>query len=190
LVEGHGAATAREDLAELGALAEVLGPRPTGTGVGCALGAVPANIGDTGSAAGIAALLKAAVAMTVETIPPSTGCVRTHRLLAEEAAPFRLTLKPEPWPQTGIQLAAVNSLGMAAKPGAARSGAVHIVLRREPEPRRRAGRRRRGTTCVAHRVATPVVPAQRSASAPRGADPAAGAHVAPRPREPNDSHSP
>ena len=187
-IEGHGAATARDDLAELGALAEVLGPRPADAG--CALGAVPANIGDAGSAAGIAALLKVALAMTAATIPPSTGCVRPHRLLAAEAAPFRLPLVPEPWPETGLQLAAVNSLGVAARPGAARSGAVHIVLRREPEPDRRPGRRRRSTSAP-HRAGAPVVPAQRSASASSITHLQAGAHVSPpRPRESSDCHSP
>jgi hypothetical protein len=189
-VEGHGASTARNDLAELSALAEVLGPRPTGAGAGCALGAVPANIGDTRSAAGIAALLKVALAMTAATIPPSTGFVRPHRLLAAEGAPFRLPLTPEPWPETAVQLAAVNSLGVAARPGAARSGAVHVVLRREPEPGRRPGRRRRGTSAP-HAVGTAVVPAQRSASAPSVARPEVGARVAPpRPRESSDSYSP
>jgi enediyne polyketide synthase len=142
-VEGHGAATAAEDLAELSALLEVLGPREDGTRGRCALGAVSANIGDTRGAAGIAALLKTALAMTADTIPPTTGCVQPHKLLQGENAPFRLPSAPEPWPETAVKLAAVNSLGAAAHPGAPRSGAVHIVLRREREPGGHAGRRRR-----------------------------------------------
>jgi enediyne polyketide synthase len=142
-VEGHGAATAAEDLAELSALLEVLGPREDGARGRCALGAVSANIGDTRGAAGIAALLKTALAMTADTIPPTTGCVQPHELLRGENAPFRLPSAPEPWPETAVKLAAVNSLGAAAHPGAPRSGAVHIVLRREREPGGHAGRRRR-----------------------------------------------
>jgi hypothetical protein len=189
-VEGHGAATAPDDLAELGALAEVLGPRRRGAVARCALGAVPANVGDTRSAAGVAALLKVAVAMTAATIPPSTGCVRPNRLVTAEAAPFRVALTPEPWPETRVQVAAVNSLGVAARPGAARSGMVHIVLRREQETGHRAGRRRRGTSAP-HGAVSPVVPAQRSVSARRAEPPGVGSYgVPPRPREPSDSHSP
>jgi hypothetical protein len=184
--EGHGAATAPDDLAELGALAEVLGPRRPGAAGRCALGAVPANIGDTGSAAGIAALLKAAFAMTAGVIPPTTGCVRPHRLLAADTSPFRLPLAAGPWPDDAVQVAAVNSLGIAAHPGAARSGAVHIVLRREQESGHRAGRRRR-TTGVPQDTGAPVVPAQRPAPASGVTYCTAGAHARPpRPREPSD----
>jgi Beta-ketoacyl synthase, C-terminal domain len=188
-VEGHGAATARDDLAELGVLAEVLGPRQAGAAGRCALGAVPANIGDTGSAAGVAALLKAAVAMAACVIPPSTGCVRPHRLLAADTTPFRLPPAAEPWPAGAVQLAAVNSLGIAAHPGAARSGAVHIVLRREQQTGHRAGRRRR-TASAPQGVTTAMVPAQRSAPPLGGARRATKAHaIPPRPREPSDARS-
>jgi hypothetical protein len=186
-VEGHGAATAAEDLAELKALIAVLGPREVGVQGRCALGAVSANIGDTRGAAGIAALLKTALAMTADTIPPTTGCIQPHELLRGEKAPFRLPPAPEPWPETDVKLAAVNSLGAAAHPGAPRSGAVHIVLRREREPGDHAGRRRRAANALCGAAAnrhTPNAPA----TAPRRA---AGAHVAPpRPRAPQDSHSP
>jgi hypothetical protein len=141
-VEGHGAATADDDLAELSVLAEVLGPRTGGAGR-CALGAVSANIGDTRSAAGIAALLKTVFAMTADTIPPATGCERPHRLLRGKGAPFRLPAAPEQWPQTPVQLAAVNTLGAAPHPNAPRSGPVHVVLRRERDPGHRPGRRRK-----------------------------------------------
>ena len=143
LVEGHGAATATEDVAELTALAEVLGPRPPRRpGSGCALGAVSANIGDTQGAAGVAALLKASLAMTAATIPPTTGCVEPHELLRQRSTPFRLPRSPEEWPEGAPKLAAVNSLGVAGPAGTARSGATHLVLRREQDPHR-PGRRRR-----------------------------------------------
>jgi enediyne polyketide synthase len=141
-VEGHGAATAADDTAELDALLDVLGPRGPGWR-GCALGSVSANIGDTGSAAGVAALLKTAFAMTADMIPPTSGCVRPNRLLCGDKPPFRLPSAPESWPQTPVQLAAVNSLGTAPHPGAPRSGPVHVVLRRERDATRRPGRRRK-----------------------------------------------
>lgn len=142
-IEGHGAATAMEDAAELSALLEVLGPQLDGDGDRCALGSVSANIGDTRAAAGVAALLKTAFAMTADVIPPSTGCVRPNRLLRGTGTPFRLLSAAEQWPQTPVQLAAVNTLGTAALPDAPRSGPVHIILRRERDLARRPGRHRK-----------------------------------------------
>jgi enediyne polyketide synthase len=142
-VEGHGAATADDDLAELTALLEVLGTRRGDARHRCVLGSVAANIGDTRSASGIAALLKTAFAMTADIIPPSTGCVRPNRLLRGSKGPFRFPSAPELWPQTPVQLAAVNTLGTAPYPDAPRSGPVHVVLRRERDPAQRPGRRRK-----------------------------------------------
>jgi enediyne polyketide synthase len=142
-IEGHGAATADDDLAELTALLEVLGTSKARARQRCALGSVAANIGDTRAAAGIAALLKTAFAMTADIIPPSTGCIHPNRLLSGGRAPFRFPSAPELWPQTPVQLAAVNSLGTAPYPDAPRSGPVHVVLRRERDPAHRPGRRRK-----------------------------------------------
>ncbi len=142
-IEGHGAATADDDLAELSALLEVLGARKTAARHRCVLGSVAANIGDTRAAAGIAALLKTAFAMTADIIPPSTGCVRPNRLLCGGTGPFRFPSAPELWPQTPVQLAAVNTLGTAPYPDAPRSGPVHVVLRRERDLAQRPGRRRK-----------------------------------------------
>jgi enediyne polyketide synthase len=142
-VEGHGAATATDDLAELSALLEVLGPRADSAADRCVLGSVSANIGDTRAAAGVAALLKTAFAMTADIIPPSTGCVRPNSLLSGDKALFRLPTAPEQWPQTPVLLAAVNTLGAVPHPDAPRSGPVHVVLRRERDPAHRPGRRRK-----------------------------------------------
>lgn len=160
LVEGHGAATAADDLAELSALAEVLGQRAGGASARCALGSVAANIGDTQAAAGVAALLKAAFAMTADIIPPATGCVRPNKLLRGAGTPFRLPAAAEQWPQTPVQLAAVNSLGTAPYPDAPRSGPVHVVLRREREPARRPGRRRKSAPLPASAEGAEGAPAQ------------------------------
>jgi enediyne polyketide synthase len=138
LIEGHGAATARDDHAELTALLAVFaGP--------CALGSVRSNIGDTRGAAGVAAVLKAALAMAAGIIPPTTGCAEPHQLLraGPTPTPLRLVAAAEPWPETAVRLAAVNSLGSADLAGSSHTGPVHMVLRREQEPGRPAGRRRR-----------------------------------------------
>jgi hypothetical protein len=186
-VEGHGAATADDDLAELSALTEVLSGRVARAFGRCALGAVPANIGDTRSAAGVAALLKTALAMAAGTIPATTGCVRPHRLLRTETTPFRLPSVAEPWPGTPFQVAAVNSLGVAPFPGAPRSGAVHVVLRREQHAGLLSGRRRRSAAAPRGAVPAFVTATIRLVSAA----PHAGVQmIPPRPRLPQDSRSP
>ena len=186
-VEGHGAATAVDDLAELTALFDVLAPWQYGSG--CALGSVAANIGDTGGAAGVAALLKTALAMTAGIVPPTTGCVEPHQLLRAGAAPFRLPSSPEPWPEAFARLAAVNSLGKSGLAGGARSGPVHIVLRRDLESRPPTGPRRR-----VGRVSEIFARGSMSEIFARGSGgfPSLGAHARPlitppRPRNPLDS---
>jgi hypothetical protein len=186
-VEGHGAATAVDDLAELTALLDVLAPWQYGSG--CALGSVAANIGDTGGAAGVAGLLKTALAMTAGIVPPTTGCVEPHQLLRAGAAPFRLPSSPEPWPEAFARLAAVNSLGKSGLAGSARSGPVHIVLRRDLESGPPTGPRRRGgrVSEIFGRGSMSEIFARGS-----GAVPNWGAHARPlisppRPRNPSDS---
>jgi enediyne polyketide synthase len=142
-IEAQGTTTAADDLDELATLVEVIGHHPDAARERCALGSVSANIGDTRAAAGVAALLKTAFAMAADTIPPSTGYTQPNRLLLADAVPFRLPDSPEPWPQTPVLLAAVNSLGTSLYPDAPRSGPVHVVLRRERDLAHRTGRRRK-----------------------------------------------
>ena len=94
LIEGEGTGTAAGDLSELTAFAQLRrGGRAT-----AALGAVSAGIGYTRAAAGIASLVKTAVAMAAGTIPPGTGCARQHPLIESGDARLRLPRLAEPWP--------------------------------------------------------------------------------------------
>jgi len=169
LIEGEGTGTAAGDLSELTAFAQLRrGGRAT-----AALGAASASIGYTRAAAGIASLVKTAVAMAAGMIPPGTGCARQHPLIESGDALLRLPRLAEPWPDgnagaAGTRLAAVNSLGTAdpaAWPdryGLRETEGVHLVLGREAEDDRRRGRRRRPaetapvTTPVAAPVGAPV----------------------------------
>jgi enediyne polyketide synthase len=160
-VEGQGTGTAAADLAELAAFARLR----RDSRVVAALGAASASIGHARSAAGIASLIKTAVAMAAGTVPPGPGGARPHPLIASGEARLRLPERPEPWPDgdpggTGTmrpagaagarrpRLAAVNSLGTAdpaVLAGHADLGdaeGIHLVLRREAEGDRWAGRRR------------------------------------------------
>jgi len=156
LIEGQGVGTAPGDSAELAALTQL---RRDGRdhGTVAALGAISACIGYARAAAGIASLVKAAVAMAVGTIPPGPGCPRPHPLIASREALLRLPVRPEPWPDGAAgpsgarrpRLAAVNSLGttdpavLAGHQGLRDAEGIHLVLRRETETDHWAGRRRR-----------------------------------------------
>ncbi len=159
LIEGHGAGTALGDLAELTELARLRHGSPATA----ALGAVTANIGQARSAAGVASLIKVVVAMVAGAIPPATGCVLPHELIASGATRLRLPAVAEPWPE-GVRLAAVNSLG----PEGQAAGGVHLVLRREVDHGRGRGRRRRSALPLP--PSRPASPGRHSAS-PTTSDP-------------------
>jgi enediyne polyketide synthase len=125
LIEGDGTGTPSGDLAELTSLAEI---RQGCDGL-AAIGSVKASIGHTKAAAGAAGLIKATLAVAAGVIPPATGCVRPHPLIASEDARLRVPREPEPWPE-GVRLAGVSSVG----PGGT---SVHVILKRAREGRRR-----------------------------------------------------
>jgi enediyne polyketide synthase len=183
LIEGEGTGTAVGDLAELTAFAQLRrGGRAT-----AALGAVAAGIGYARAAAGVASLVKTALAMAAGMIPPGTGCARQHPLIESGDAPLRLPRQPELWPDgnvaaSGTRLAAVNSLGTAdpaAGPepyGLRGAEGVHLVLAREAEGDRGRGRRRRATeTVTAPQAATPQAATAPMAAANPAAPRASGA---------------
>jgi enediyne polyketide synthase len=178
LIEGHGAATAGGDLAELTEFARL---RNGGT-TSAALGAITANIGHARSAAGVASLIKVIVAMVAGAIPPATGCEHPHQLIESGAAGVRLPAAPEPWPD-GTRLAAVNSLG----PDGHRAGGAHLVLRREIDRDRGPGRRRRS----AQAPSGPTSPGRHSAAtAPAATAPVATAPAVPSIPAPAPSQCP
>ncbi|MFC3448594.1 polyketide synthase family protein [Amycolatopsis speibonae] len=106
MVEGHGTGAAVGDRTELEALAEVRGNGASPA----ALGTIKANIGHTKAAAGVAGLLKAALAVHHRVIPPVTGCREPHELLRRDGVPLRLLDEPEPWPDR-VPRAGISSMG-------------------------------------------------------------------------------
>ena len=159
LIEGDGTGTASGDLAELTSLAEMRQASPRLA----ALGSVKANIGHTKAAAGAAGLIKATLAIAAGVIPPATGCVRPHPLIASEDARLRVPQAAEPWPERA-RLAGVSSVG----PGGT---SVHVILRRTRE-----GRRRRAP-------GTPQLRGGGAAAERAGTTPAGGKSAAPARRD-------
>ena len=96
LVEAHGTGTVVGDSAELQALTDVY--KADGASArGCALGSVKSAIGHTKAAAGVAGLLKTALALHHKVIPPTLHVHDPIAALQEKESPFFVTGEPMPW---------------------------------------------------------------------------------------------
>ncbi|GAB2585175.1 type I polyketide synthase [Streptomyces capparidis] len=172
LLEAHGTATPAGDTAELATLAEVFGPAG-GAGGRAVIGSVKSMIGHTMPAAGVAGLVKAALALHHGTLLPTLHCDDPHPGLA--ATRFRALAAAEPWrvPPGGVRRAAVNAFGFGGIN-------AHVVLEEPPGAPAPAGRPRvtvtepeRALTLAAdgpERLAA-LLAADDSALLARGADP-------------------
>ncbi|MFJ8493248.1 beta-ketoacyl synthase N-terminal-like domain-containing protein [Streptomyces sp. NPDC094038] len=139
LLEAHGTATPAGDAAELTTLAEVFGPG--GEDERAVLGSVKSMIGHTMPAAGVAGLVKAALALHHATLLPTLHCDDPHPALA--ATRFRTLDRARPWgtdPGQPVRRAAVNAFGFGGIN-------AHVVLEEAPGHRAAAvGRRSTGAT--------------------------------------------
>ncbi len=123
LLEACGAATPVGDQAELEALARVFG-KPAGDRA--VIGSVKSMIGHTMQAAGIASLIKAALAVHRGVLLPTLGCEDPHPAMASTR--FRPISSAEPWELSGgqrVRRAAVNAFGFGGVN-------VHVVLEQPP----------------------------------------------------------
>lgn len=134
LLEAHGTATPAGDGAELTTVAEVFGGPSSGpaNGTRAVIGSVKSQIGHAMPAAGIAGLIKAALAVHHETLPPTLHCDEPNEALG--ATRFAPLAKAAPWtaPDSGApRRAAVNAFGFGGIN-------AHVVLEQpatKPAPR-------------------------------------------------------
>ncbi|MEU1802362.1 beta-ketoacyl synthase N-terminal-like domain-containing protein [Streptomyces sp. NPDC019937] len=133
LLEAHGTATPAGDAAELTTLAEVFGPggAPDGSAV---IGSVKSMIGHTMPTAGVAGLVKAALAVHRGWLLPTLHCDDPHPGLASTR--FRTLDAATPW-EAPVRRAAVNAFGFGGIN-------AHVVLEQEPA----AGVKRRPAALV------------------------------------------
>ncbi|MFB9685222.1 beta-ketoacyl synthase N-terminal-like domain-containing protein [Amycolatopsis plumensis] len=117
LLEAHGTATPAGDAAELATLAEVFGTR--GSAV---LGSVKSMIGHTMPAAGIAGLVKAALAVHHGVLLPTLHCDDPHPGLASTR--FSTLDTARPW-DAPVRRAGVNAFGFGGIN-------AHVVLEQAP----------------------------------------------------------
>jgi acyl transferase domain-containing protein len=112
LIEAHGTGIPLGDQTEIAALHAVLGDRPAGQPPHCALGSVKSMISHCIPAAGIAGLIKAALALHHKILPP-TRCETVSPTLGIEQTPLYVNTAPRPWIHSGVEprRAGVNAFG-------------------------------------------------------------------------------
>ncbi|MFF9775843.1 amino acid adenylation domain-containing protein [Streptomyces sp. NPDC013978] len=124
-VEAHGTSTPVGDPIEANALARALavGRR---AGDKCYVGSVKTNIGHTESAAGLAGLIKSALALKHRLIPPHINLERLNPAIDPATLPYEIPTEPTPWPaHQGPARAGVNSFGFGGTN-------AHVLLEAAP----------------------------------------------------------
>ncbi|HEV8319553.1 MAG TPA: type I polyketide synthase, partial [Vicinamibacterales bacterium] len=112
-VEAHGTGTALGDPIEIRALSAVLG-RNRDADNPLWIGAVKTNIGHLEVAAGVANLMKVALALQHRTIPPHLHYRQPNPHIAFDEIPARIPVTAVPWTNgRGPRLAGVSSFGLS-----------------------------------------------------------------------------
>jgi enediyne polyketide synthase len=107
--EGHGTGTRVGDETELRALAAAR--RAGRASFPAAIGSVKAVVGHTKAAAGAAGLIKAAMALHAQVVPPTTGCRDPHPELVVDDPVLRVVPEGAAWPADLPLRAGVSSFG-------------------------------------------------------------------------------
>ncbi len=120
-VEAHGTGTVLGDMIEANALGDIHKMR---SGQPCLLGSVKGNIGHTEGSAGIAAFIKACLALHHRMLPPTLFGGKANPRLRLDAHGLRLADSPQQLPANGA-LGAVSSFGLGGSN-------AHAVLESAP----------------------------------------------------------
>jgi acyl transferase domain-containing protein/acyl carrier protein/SAM-dependent methyltransferase/enoyl-[acyl-carrier-protein] reductase (NADH) len=121
-VETHGTGTMIGDPIELKALNRVFRESTPATGF-CGVGSVKTNVGHLLSAAGIASLIKVALALQRRQLPPTLNCEQPNRRFDFPRSPFYPVLRLEDWrPRHGLRCAGISSFGFGGTN-------AHVILR-------------------------------------------------------------
>ncbi|WP_329171721.1 type I polyketide synthase [Streptomyces sp. NBC_01477] len=126
-VETHGTGTPLGDPIEVAALTRAFRAGTQDAGF-CAIGSVKSNVGHLDAAAGVTGLIKAALALKHEAIPPTLHCERPNPGLALDTGPFYVNTALRPWPRADEpRRAGVSSFGIGGTN-------VHVVIEEAPLP--------------------------------------------------------
>ena len=119
-VECHGTGTLVGDHIEFDGLASALGAKVAAGGGKAGLGSSKANFGHTMSAAGVAGVIRAVMAIHHETVPPMAGFESPKPDLQLEGSAFYIPKSAVPW-SADKKLATVSSFGFGGTN-------VHVVV--------------------------------------------------------------
>ena len=113
LLEAHGTGTVAGDIAEFQGASAVFDDTGREERQWCALGSIKSQLGHTKSAAGVAGLIKVALALHQKVLPPTIKVERPDPRLLIDASPFYLNTKTRPWVRDSAhpRRAAVSSFG-------------------------------------------------------------------------------
>ena len=127
-VEAHGSGTSLGDAIEAKALGTILA-QGRAPGSRCLVGSVKTNIGHLEAAAGVAGLIKVALALRHRAIPPSLHFAEPNPLIPFDRLPLRVAQTLTPWPENGGRaVAGVSSFGFGG-------ANAHVVLTEGPQVR-------------------------------------------------------
>ena len=124
-VEAHGTATALGDPIEVAALARIFGEAPREKAP-CGIGSVKGNVGHLDPAAGVTSLIKVALALYHDEIPPSIHFDKPNPAIDFTAAGLRVVHTREAWPRRDLpRYAGVSAFGIGGTN-------VHAILEEAP----------------------------------------------------------
>ncbi|BAZ54105.1 beta-ketoacyl synthase [Nostoc sp. NIES-4103] len=124
-IEAHGTGTTLGDPIEIAALTKVFRANTDKKGF-CAIGSVKTNIGHLDAAAGVTGLIKTALALKHQQIPPSLNFSQPNPQIDFANSPFYVNTKLTEWKQElSLRRAGVSSLGMGGTN-------AHVVLEEAP----------------------------------------------------------
>lgn len=125
-IEAHGAGTRVGDPVEIEAIGRVLASqRRRGF---CALGSVKTNIGHTESAAGVAGVIKTALALEHGILPPSLHFKIPNPAIAWDQLPVRIQTEAAAWPEdSASRVAGINGFGITGTN-------AHLILQAAAAP--------------------------------------------------------
>jgi len=125
-IEAHGTATPLGDPIEIEALTKAFRTQ-TNAKQFCAIGSIKSNVGHLVAAAGVAGLIKTALALKHKKIPPSLNFETPNPEIDFANSPFYVNTKLAEWPTRGAaRRAGVSSFGVGGTN-------AHIVLEEAPE---------------------------------------------------------
>ena len=123
-VEAHGTGTALGDPIEMNALSRVFAGRTSEAPV--RVGSIKTNIGHLEAAAGVAGLMKAALAVREGVIPASLHYERLNPDIEAGAETLRVAAERIPWPEGASRVAGVSAFGFGGSN-------AHVIVAAPPE---------------------------------------------------------